>query len=130
MHSIQPFGHHSDYEVHQVMGQSHHLLAVRPETTSREHALPYVHDIVLAEVRDGSFIVGYILDPRFPIPVQVVNVSHLEGLPNVQLGMVYVPHHEVGHHGGHYEEHHEEHHGGHHGGLLHRLVDNISDEHH
>lgn len=127
MHSIQPFGHHSHDEVNHFMEHSSYLLAVRPETESHENVLHYVHNAVLAEIHDGPFTVGYILDPRYPAPVQVVNTVHLEGLPKVQLGVAYIPHHEAGHHE---YRHHEEHHEEHHGGLLHRFTDNVFGERH
>lgn len=122
MHSIHPFGHHSHDEVHHLMEHSSYVLAVRPETQSHENVLHYVHDVVLAEIHDGPFTVGYILDPRLPIPVQVVETVHLEGMPNIQLGVAYITHREMDHHG---YEHHEEHHGG----VLHRFTDRVFGDH-
>lgn len=127
MHSIHPFGHHSHDEVNYLLEHSSYILAVRPETSSDEHVLPYVRHMVLAEIHEGSHTVGYILDPRVPPPVQVEHLQYVENLPNVQLGVAYIPHHG-------YEHHEDEHHGHreeHHGGLLHRLTDDVFDrEHH
>lgn len=121
MHSIHPFGHHSHDEVNYLLRQGQPLLAVRPQTESHEHVLPYVQHVVLAELHDGPHTVGYVLDPRAPLPVRV---DHVEYIPdfNIQLGMADVPHHEYGHHE---YGHHEEHHGG---GLFHRLGDMFGDD--
>lgn len=129
MHSIHPFGHHSHDEVNHLIAETPFLLAVRPHMESHEPVLPYVQHAVLAEIHDGPHLLGYILDPRMSLPVPVEHRQYLEGLPNVQLGIASMPHHEMEHRG--YEHsygHHEE---GHHGGILHRLADEVRGrEHH
>lgn len=139
MISIHPFGHHSYDEVNHLIAENPYLLAIHPQAESHEPVLPYVQHAVLAEIHDGPHLLGYLLDPRKSLPVPVEHRQYVEGLPNVQLGMASIPHHEREHH--EYEqsyEHHEverheyEHQGeGHHGGVLHELADDVfGHEHH
>ena len=136
---MHPYHPHHPQEIEEL--RHHGLIAVRPHAESGQEIYPMLarHGAVLAEIREHGSLVGYVLDPRIPVPglswTHMQPLYELAGinLTTAQLHMSYPAYGSgEGQHGGQYYggSHHQSSWGGHHGGgALHRLGDAVFGEH-
>ena len=95
MHTIRPYGFHSDYELRESARHHGYFLAVRPLASNGLSVLStHLQQHIIGEIYHNYNLEGYILSPH--IDLDMHSIERISHDPPINLGTAHIAHQHYG----------------------------------